>query len=1214
MSARSERRLATRRSNLHAFAAAAMMALGAHSIAAHATTATFYVGGTAVDESTTAANYTWDGTTLSVSSTQSVTGGQAVLLEYPGTVGTISNLGTISSTSTISGAPVAVLNESQIDLIDNQGYMSSILEDIYNQGTIGTIHNSGTMTAPTIVADNWGTIHSIDNDGGTMSGNTIIGNEAAAYTIDNITNSGSMIGTIVGIRNLGTITSIDNTADGDLEGRISSAILNSGTLSSIGTITNEGYMSGDAEAVLNEGTINSIDNSGTMFASAYGLVNSGASSTIGTFTNEATGYINGTWAVIENQGTIDSLSNLGWINQQGDTNGAIFNLGTIGALGNSGEIDSPQANGVLNEASTTSRGATYVGSIGSLTNSGLISAGLAGVLNDAGTISVLENQRGGTISGGEFGIYNANSTQSAPVAYTGSIGTLSNAGMITGETAIANDGVIGTLTNSGTLSATEYAVDNYGSISTLINTASGTATDALVAIKNESGGSIGSLLNSGTLYGHNDALVNVGNINLIDNAGSMTGANNGVASYGSIGSLVNEATGTIAASSFAVYNGSGATITALTNAGTISASASTAIENKGVIGTLTNTGLITGAGNAIENGGSIGAIVNEGIIAGNINNILSSPLTIDGGTGTIFGTLTGYDGAVGTISSTAADLTFGTGNLLLNDSIDVGTNTVYNTGATLEVDGVTTITGNYSQGEAATLLIGVSSGAIATGDLTADSGYGRLVVSGNAEIDAGSTVTLKSTTGAYSFAVGQRYVVVDAAGTGTYNASALNYSIAGYSATLSGTSVTTSDNHTDLVVTIDSLSGTTDTSGSGGTGGTGGTDSGVTGQVTPTTSNARSAMSGLTAYTGVSNAGLLNLYDAAIALQTYGSVSDVHRAGAQLAPISQASTARAAAAPTYNALDIVSTHLNGLRLAESDGASSGSSGVSTGEGTLANGIWGQAFGGHASQDARDSVDGYSANFTGLMFGMDRAVSDVWRVGGAFSYTNSAINNTGDTAGDTTRVNSYGVIGYGSYTASRWYANLSAGAVLQRYDTNRLVNFSGFSGDAGASFGGAQYVMRGEVGMPLAAGPYTVTPLAALTYSYLHQNGYTESGGNGAALSVGSTHSTSVKSDFGAKLSRDFTSSYGVVVPELTLAWRHEYDHTRASSAASYVGDPTGETSFTTLGSSPVADLADVTLGVTLLRANNLSLNVRYELQAGKGYVAQAGSLKLRQLF
>ncbi|SDR33948.1 outer membrane autotransporter barrel domain-containing protein [Paraburkholderia fungorum] len=1190
-----------------------MVAMGAHSAAANAVPlATLYVGNVGVSGSTIAANYTWDGTTLSVSSTQSIASGQPVLLDYSGTIGTISNLGTLSSTTTINGSPVVVLNSGLIDLIDNQGDMSSISEGIYNDGTIGTIHNAGTITASAQAVDNWGTIHSIDNDGGLMSAGTIVGNNTSAVTIDSITNSGSMTGSVVGIRNLGTITSIDNTADGDLEGLTTSAILNSGTLSSIGAITNEGNLSGGAEAVLNQGKIGSIDNSGDMLGSSYGLLNSGAASTIGTFTNEASGYINGEWAVIENQGSIGSLSNLGTINQQGDTNGAVFNLGTIGAFSNSGEINSVQNTAVLNQASTTSRGATYLGSIGSLTNSGLISGGLSGVVNAGGTISVLDNQTGGTITGGAVGIYNANSTQTAGVVHIGTIGTLSNAGMISGETAIANDGLIGTLTNSGTIAADEYALDNTGTINALINT--GSANGTLVAFKNESTGTIGALLNEGSLYGHNDAVVNVGSIGSVDNSGSMTGASNGFSNQGMIDSLVNEATGTITATYEGLYNSG--TITSMTNAGTLSAT-STAIENKGSIGTLTNTGLITGSQNAIENGGSIGTIVNAGVIAGNINNIRSSALTIDGGTGTIFGTLTGYDGAAGTISSTAADLTFGSGNLLLNDSIDVGTNTVYNSGATLEVDGITTITGNYSQGEAATLLIGVSSGAIAAGSLS-DTGYGRLVVSGNAEIDAGSTVTLKSTTGAYSFAAGQRYVVVDAAGTGTYNASALNYSIAGYTASLSGTSVTTSDGHTDLVVTVDSLTGTdtsgtgtggTDTSGSGTSTDTG-TSSGSTGRITPTTSNARSAMSGLTAYTGVSDARLLNLYDAAIALQTYGTVADVNHAGAQLAPISQASTARAAAAPTYNVLDIVSTHLNGFRLAQNDGAT----GVSTGEGTLANGIWGQAFGGHASQDARDSVDGYSANFAGLMFGMDRAVSDAWRVGGVFSYTNSAINNTGDTAGDTTRVNSYGLLGYGSYTASRWYANLSGGAVLQRYDADRQVDFSGFSGAANASFGGTQYVMRGEVGMPLAAGPYTVTPLAALTYSYLHQNGYTESGGNGAALSVGSTHSTSVKSDLGAKLSRDFTSSYGVVVPELTLAWRHEYDHTRASSAASYVGDPTGATSFTTLGSSPVSDLADMTLGVTLLRANNLSLNVRYEVQAGKGYVSQAGSLKLRQLF
>jgi len=36
--------------------------------------------------------------------------------------------------------------------------------------------------------------------------------------------------------------------------------------------------------------------------------------------------------------------------------------------------------------------------------------------------------------------------------------------------------------------------------------------------------------------------------------------------------------------------------------------------------------------------------------------------------------------------------------------------------------------------------------------------------------------------------------------------------------------------------------------------------------------------------------------------------------------------------------------------------------------------------------------------------------------------------------------------------------------------------------------------------------------------------------------------------------------------------------------------------------------------VTLLKANNLSLSARYELQAGSGFVSQTGIVRLRQLF
>ena len=155
--------------------------------------------------------------------------------------------------------------------------------------------------------------------------------------------------------------------------------------------------------------------------------------------------------------------------------------------------------------------------------------------------------------------------------------------------------------------------------------------------------------------------------------------------------------------------------------------------------------------------------------------------------------------------------------------------------------------------------------------------------------------------------------------------------------------------------------------------------------------------------------------------------------------------------------------------------------------------------------------------------------------------------------------------------------------------------------------------RAEAGYPLALYGATLTPLTSLTYSYLNQGSYTESGGSGAALSVDSSHASSVKSSLGARLEKGFTTGYGEIVPDLQVQWIHEYDHTRQVTGAGFAGAP-GETAFTTVGATPVADLADVSLGVTLLRANNLSLTVRYELQAAPGFLSQTGILRLQQKF
>lgn len=881
--------------------------------------------------------------------------------------------------------------------------------------------------------------------------------------------------------------------------------------------------------------------------------------------------------VLNNSGTISSVA------------GAVNISGTFGTLNNAhGGVISSGSTGIMN-----------TGTIATLSNSGVIQvtgAIGAAIVNAGGTITSLTNASGGTITSAANGVDNS-----------GVMGTLSNAsgGTITASgAAVFNGGAIGaiaSLTNSGLITSTGlYAVFNStdGTIGTLTNTSTGILSGSILGIANAA--SITSIVNNGTVSG-SMAVENgtPGTIGTITNTGVFSGAQRGLWNLGHIDTVNNS--GTISGSAFAVNNTG--TITSLVNGGLMSGA--TALYNTTTISSLTNTGTITGSAFAINYaGGTFGSITNAGLIAGNISNSTGNALNISGGSGSTFGTLTGFNGATGTVTNTAADLNFNAGNLLLNDTVNVGSHTVNNVGAALQVNGPMTITGNYTQGAAATLLVGATNAAVAAGTIGSDSGYGRLVVTGTANVAAGSAVTLQKVN-AFGFAAGQRFVVIDATGTGTnYNASTLRYSIAGVSGLVVTGAAVANGSNSDLVLTLASGQTTTPTSPT--------LPSSPTTPTTPAASlatapNARASLGGLAHYTGLDPA-LLNLFDASLALGASGSTNAVNQAGKQLAPTSQTNSAQAAAAPTFDVLNIVSAHADSLRLAQAE------SGISTGDASPQWGVWGQAFGGHASRNESDQVDGYSANYGGLMIGADRAVTDRWRVGGVFSYSNAAINNTGDTAGDSTRVNAYGLIGYASYVANRWYANLSAGVVQQRYDTNRIVSFPGVQGQANGSFNGQQYVARGEVGYPLALGPATVTPLASLTYSYLHQSAYTETGGNGAALAVDATHLTSVSTDLGAKIERQMSTAYGVLVPELTLAWRHEYDNTRALTNATFAADPSGQTSFTALGASPITNLAVITAGVTLLRERNLSLTARYEAQLGSGYVAQAGTLRLKQLF
>lgn len=823
-------------------------------------------------------------------------------------------------------------------------------------------------------------------------------------------------------------------------------------------------------------------------------------------------------------------------------------------------------------------------------------------VSSAGNLGTLDND--GTLFGtGSYGLYN-----------TGTIGTLDNAGVITGDSgfgavflnnvsrvdSLINSGTIGNLGGTTTMA---FGVYNGGTLNTLTNTSTG-VINARIALYN--GGIIDSLTNDGVITNANNTgsgmgtIYNNGTIHTLVNSGTIEATNTdstlagtaAIRNQGKIDTLTN--TGNIIGAKYGIYaDNSQSTIGELINSGLIRAPQAIMLNNS-----LPDTAL---------------HITNTGTIAGNITSFNNQPLTISGGAGNI-GRLTGYSGAKGIIQTNGSDIIFRSGALILNDDLRTGGATVVADSAVLLVDNTLNIDGNYQQNADAALMIGVGDYASATGNTLTDSGYGRLVVTGSANVDKGSSVYLSRAGKTYQFAAGQRYVVIDAASANThYNAGSLTYKVTGYSGTVKGSQyddgtrsalVLSLGDESAAADPVKAINPVTATPGM---------------PVTPdvpaksqqrraTTPTATAALGGLTQYSGISPQ-LLELYNASLAI---ASQDEANRAGESLSASQNINASAANSTAITKAMTVVGTHMNNVRNPQTAGIS----GVATGDDYSSNWIvWGQPFGGLARQGSTDSVSGYNAKFAGLLLGADRALGDNWRAGAAVNFSNTSVAGKDNLNNSKTTADNYGIIGYAGYTGNPWYLNLSAGLNRQNYTSSRQADFTGFTGRAQGKYNGQSVTLQSEVGYPFTLpGEVVLTPLASLTYGYQHIDGYQETGGNGMALDVKRTHNQSVQSEIGTRIEKSVATRLGNLTPFAQVSWIHQYDNRRMSSTASYVADTIGETQFTTKGASPVKDMAGVAIGSTLYDANNLSLDARYDLQAGERYQAHTFSLRVRKTF
>jgi hypothetical protein len=510
--------------------------------------------------------------------------------------------------------------------------------------------------------------------GASSSGVNLDNGPFAGYKSFTITSGTTITNTAAGIYNNSSSGPVSISNAGSIASAGSNgADIVDGTITNSGTITG-GSADGGYGVKINYGP-STLNNSGVITGFVGASANDASTiynSSTGTITGQLIGAFQGeahnnTGGTVINKGTIAATASDGTdggVDMQGGyfNNSGIVLSNTNGLLATSRPLYATNSGKIIagaTDPSVASYGVNITGG-GTITNTGrgTISGNTAGIIISGIPVAV-SNNGGATITGGGFGIYSSiagqSLTNSGTISQTATAGStvkglgthfsaiyLQNGGALTNnaggvvsgaEYGIRSDDAALTISNSGSIGGIEGGVwlQDGGAIT---NSSSAAITSSNVAVYND--GSIASFGNSGTIDGgvagiHNDTAGSIGT--LINSSGAISGGQIGILDDGSIGSLINNG---VVEDTVAVSVGSAGTISAISNNVNFQG-AVTGLYNAGQIGTLGNSGNLTGDVNSngygIQNVGSITEVDN----VGNNQNISggNSGFENEGTTGTI---------------------------------------------------------------------------------------------------------------------------------------------------------------------------------------------------------------------------------------------------------------------------------------------------------------------------------------------------------------------------------------------------------------------------------------------------------------------------------------------------------------------------------------------------------------------------------------------------
>ena len=248
-----------------------------------------------------------------------------------------------------------------------------------------------------------------------------------------------------------------------------------------------------------------------------------------------------------------------------------------------------------------------------------------------------------------------------------------------------------------------------------------------------------------------------------------------------------------------------------------------------------------------------------------------------------------------------------------------------------------------------------------------------------------------------------------------------------------------------------------------------------------------------------------------------------------------------------------------------------------------------------NKDENKFEDGYNSIIRRLTLGGDVQITN--RILAGLAFDTYSQDGRYDGPGNF-EVDSYRFVGYGSFLPiGNLFVQVSANYGITSNERQRSATFiepdspsrtaaAGVVGTPHADFDADQYGAFVTTGYGFSFGPVTLTPRAGYEWQRIAFETYRESGNSGLELKFDSFDITSSLSTLGLLGSFAISTRYGVVIPQASFDWKHEFDRDQQDLDVSFIGD-TRSKRFTYQNEEPDRNYYEINAGVVFVMPNGI---------------------------